>query len=138
MNKKVLAFIYNEKKRKFLILKTGDSNEELHGPSEWYTVTGSVEKGESHENAVKREVKEETNLEVKEVYPLQWGCIYEWQGEEHEELYFIAFADSEGSNPVIKSLNNVLEVLKKEFSSMPETPKQMDESREKLKAKWNE
>ena len=95
MNKKVLAFIYNEKKRKFLILKTGDSNEELHGPSEWYTVTGSVEKGESHENAVKREVKEETNLEVKEVYPLQWGCIYEWQGEEHEELYFIAFADSE-------------------------------------------
>src|SRR3989344_3729492 len=95
MNKKILSFIYNKEKKEFLILKTGDSNEELHGKSKWYTVTGSVEKNESHEDAVKREVKEETDLDVQEVCPLKWGCIYEWQGIQHEELYFIAFVNSE-------------------------------------------
>jgi len=95
MNKKVLAFIYNKKKNKFLILKTNGDEPEKHGTSKWFTTTGSAEKKENYEEAVKREVFEETGLLVKEVYNLKWGCKYEWQGQIHEELYFIAFVDSE-------------------------------------------
>lgn len=95
MNKKILAFIYNKRKKKFLILKTGDSDEKIHGKSKWFTTTGSVENKESYETAVKREVLEETGLIVKEVYDLKWGCRYKWQNRIHEELYSVAFIDSD-------------------------------------------
>jgi 8-oxo-dGTP pyrophosphatase MutT (NUDIX family) len=95
MNKKILAFIYNKKKNKFLILKTNGNEPEKHGKSHWFTTTGSVEKEESYEQAVKREIKEEINLDVKEIYNLKWGCRYIWQNQTHEELYFIAFVNSD-------------------------------------------
>ena len=71
MNKKILSFIYNKKKNKFLILKTNGDEPEVHGKSHWFTTTGSVEKEESYEEAVRREVKEETDLDVKEIYFLK-------------------------------------------------------------------
>ena len=95
MNKKILAFIYNKKKNKFLILKTGDSEPEIHGDSHWFTTTGSVEENESNEEAVKRELSEETGLICEEVFDLNWGCIYEWLNQTHKEQYFLAFVDSE-------------------------------------------
>jgi bis(5'-nucleosidyl)-tetraphosphatase len=98
MNKKILAFIYNKKKNKFLILKTNGDEPEKHGKSHWFTTTGSVEKDESYEEAVGREVFEETGLKVKKVYNFKWGCRYNWQNQLHEELYFIAFVDSEKVN----------------------------------------
>ena len=94
-NKKILAFIYNEKKKKFLILKTNGDEPEIHGKSRWFTTTGSVEENEGYEEAVLREVMEETGLVVKEVYNLRWGCKYKWQNRVNEELYFIAFVNSE-------------------------------------------
>jgi len=99
MNKKILSFIYCKKNKKFLILKTGKSNEKVHGKSKWYTVTGSVEEKESCEGAVRRELFEETGLKAREVRNLKWGCRYEWQGKIHEELYFISFVDSELVRP---------------------------------------
>jgi 8-oxo-dGTP pyrophosphatase MutT (NUDIX family) len=98
MNKKILAFIYSKEKKKFLILKTNGDEPEKHGESHWFTTTGSVEKNESHEEAVKREIKEETNLDVKEIYNLKWGGRYNWQNQIHEELYFIAFVNSDKLN----------------------------------------
>jgi len=95
MNKKILAFIYNEKKKKFLILKTNGDKPKIHGKSKWYTTTGSVENKESYEESVKREVFEETGLIVKKTYNLKWGCRYEWQNQIHEELYFMTFVNSE-------------------------------------------
>ncbi|MDO8467841.1 MAG: NUDIX hydrolase [Nanoarchaeota archaeon] len=95
MNKKILAFIYNKKQKEFLILKTKGDKLEIHGKSHWFTTTGSVENKESYEEAVKREVLEETGLEVKEIYNLKWGCRYKWQNKIHEELYFMAFIDLE-------------------------------------------
>src|SRR4030042_4434698 len=95
MNYKVLAFIYNRKLKKFFIFKTNGEEPEKHGESKWYTITGSVEESESHEEAVEREVLEETGLTVKDIYSLKWGCRYNWQGKTHEELYFLAFVDSD-------------------------------------------
>jgi len=95
MNKKILSFIYNKKKNKFLILKTNGDEPEVHGKSHWFTTTGSVEKEESYEEAVRREVKEETDLDVKEIYFLKWGCRYEWADKECDELYHMAFVEND-------------------------------------------
>lgn len=88
MNKKILAFVCDGKK--FLLLRNNSKNPS-HGGDYWFTVTGSVEAGESTEDAVRREVKEETNLDVAEIFDLKWGSVYSWGGEDHSENNFIAF-----------------------------------------------
>ena len=89
MKKKVLSFITDGKK--FLALRNNPSEPEKHGGDFWFTVTGSVENEEDYEDAVKREVQEETGLIVKKLISLNWGCIYKnWQGE-NEEHYYLAF-----------------------------------------------
>lgn len=95
MNKKILAFIYNKKKNKFLIVKINGDQPKKHGKSKWFTVTGSIEKGETPEQTVKREIKEETNLNAQNILDLKWGCRYKWQNKIYEERYFIAFVNSE-------------------------------------------
>ena len=88
MNKKILAFISDG--RKFLLLRN-NSKDPAHGGDYWFTVTGSVEQGETIEDAVKREIKEETNLDVSEIIDLKWGSLYSWSGEDHSEDNFLAF-----------------------------------------------
>lgn len=88
MNKKILAFVCDGEK--FLLLRN-NSKDPAHGGDYWFTVTGSVEAGESIENAVKREVKEETNLEVFEIFYLKWGSVYSWGGKDHSENNFLTF-----------------------------------------------
>ncbi|HLC72560.1 MAG TPA: NUDIX hydrolase [Candidatus Nanoarchaeia archaeon] len=114
MIKKILAFIYNEQTKKFLIVKTKGNAHEAHGKSQWFTITGNVEQGESNEEAVKREVKEETGLDIEEVYDLRWGSIYTWKGEECEETNYLAFVKEE--KVVLNEEHDVYEWLSlKEF-----------------------
>jgi len=61
-----------------------------HGGDYWFTVTGSVEKDESQEEAIKREVKEETNLNILKIINLNWASIYSWNGQDHKENNFLA------------------------------------------------
>jgi len=88
MNKKILAFVSDGKK--FLLLRN-NSKDPSHGGDFWFTVTGSVEQGEPIKDAVKREIKEETNLDVSEIIDLRWGSIYSWGGGDHSENNFLAF-----------------------------------------------
>lgn len=88
MNKKILAFIFNGEK--FLLLRN-NSKDPAHGGNYWFTITGSIEANESMEDAVRREVKEETNLDVYEIFDLKWGSIYSWSGEDHSESNLLAF-----------------------------------------------
>ena len=88
MNKKILAFVCDGEK--FLLLRN-NSKDSSHGGDYWFTVTGSVEEEESIDNTVKREVKEETNLEVFEIFNLNWGSVYFWGGEDHSENNLLAF-----------------------------------------------
>ena len=88
MNKKILAFIFNGEK--FLLLRN-NSKDPAHGGNYWFTITGSIESNESMEDAVRREVKEETNLDVYEIFDLKWGSIYSWSGEDHSESNLLAF-----------------------------------------------
>ncbi|MBS3083540.1 NUDIX domain-containing protein [Candidatus Pacearchaeota archaeon] len=89
MKKKVLSFITDGKK--FLALRNNPSEPEKHGGDFWFTVTGGVENEEGFEDAVRREILEETSLKVKNVFNLNWGCIYKNHNEENEEHYYLAF-----------------------------------------------
>jgi len=91
MKQKILAFVVNGEK-KFLALYSKSHPE--HGEGGWFVVTGGVDEDESHEEAVKREVKEETGLDVKEIVDLNWGSRYEWNGEDCEEKNFLSFVSS--------------------------------------------
>ena len=95
MKRKVLAFIVHQDK--FLALER--NKHPSHAPNGgWFVVTGGVEDNESHEQAIKREVFEETGLHIKEVFPLNWGSIYEWNYKGKticEELNFLVSVNSQ-------------------------------------------
>jgi 8-oxo-dGTP pyrophosphatase MutT (NUDIX family) len=90
MKRKILSFISSNNKLLALFSKPHPE----HGGGGWFVVTGGVEGNETLDNAVKREIKEETNLDAREVFELNWGSIYEWAGEDCEESNFISFVDN--------------------------------------------
>ena len=90
MQKKVLAFVVNNEK----ILALYSEPHPEHGKGGWFTVTGGVEENESYEQAVRREILEETNLLTKKIIPLNWGSIYNWRPNICEELNYLAFVES--------------------------------------------
>ena len=88
---KILTFIVN--KDKFLLLKGSDKDPQFH-ESFWYTVTGSVEKIDNIlEDAVKREIKEETNLETKKIKKIPLVFEYESLGTNCVEHGFISYVE---------------------------------------------
>lgn len=89
MKKKILAFITDGKE--FLALRN-DSSDPSHGGDYWFVVTGAVEE-ESLEDAVRREVEEETTLEVKEILNLNWGSLYSYSNEDCQESNFMVFVN---------------------------------------------
>lgn len=87
MQKKILTFVVSN--GKFLALYSEPHPE--HGEGGWFVVTGSLEKGETHKEAVAREISEETGLTTEEIVPLNWGSIYNWDDDLCEEHNFISF-----------------------------------------------
>lgn len=85
---KILTFIYNEKTNK-LFLRHNNPKNPIHGGDIWYTVTGSLEQEDtSCEDAVVREVKEETGLNVYDVTYLNYVLEYNnYQGLCKEYVY---------------------------------------------------
>jgi 8-oxo-dGTP diphosphatase len=65
LKKNAVAIIVNND-NKILLLKRADDSK-IWMPNKWALVGGGIEKGESPEQAVKREIKEETGLEVDKV-----------------------------------------------------------------------
>lgn len=57
-----------EKDGKILICKRADDRD--HAPGQWEALGGRVEQGETLEQAVRREAKEETGLDVQVVGPI--------------------------------------------------------------------
>lgn len=60
---------------KFLLLKT---NPEVLSVDYWFTVTGDVENGEKEQDAVRREIKEETELNITKIIPTDTYFEYDW------------------------------------------------------------
>jgi 8-oxo-dGTP pyrophosphatase MutT (NUDIX family) len=116
MQKKILTFVVYRKK----ILALYSEPHPEHGEGGWFVVTGAIEKGESPEDAVKREVKEETGLVVKEVSALNWGSIYNWRGDICKEYNFVSFIkqprkiilNKEHSKYKWLDIDNFIEIIK--------------------------
>lgn len=87
MKRKILTFVVCNGR----ILALHSEPHKEHGEGGWFVVTGGVEDNETHEEAVIREVLEETELISEEVMHLNWGSIYEWWNELCEEHNFITF-----------------------------------------------
>jgi len=89
MNQKILAIIKSDK-GKFLLLKT---NPKWLQVDEWFVVTGSVEGKESFGDAARREIAEETGLQILNLIETDYSCEYEWpvgSGKMHFEKGFLA------------------------------------------------
>ena len=72
-----------------LVLITKRSDARDHAPGEWETVTGRVENGETLEEGVVREVKEETGLTVSVVKPFDTFHFYRGAiRDEHQGVSF--------------------------------------------------
>ena len=95
MKRKILTFVVNGEK----LLALEMTKHPEHAPKGgWFVVTGGVEENESSENAVAREVLEETGLDIEEIIPLNCGSVYEWdyKGIKNvcEEINFLSFVKS--------------------------------------------
>lgn len=87
---KILSFIVNE--RKELLLLKGSPNDPQFKKSLWYVVTGGCEKiDKTKEETVKREVKEETGLEIKKMLYLNWILKYNCLDNNCIEYVYMTF-----------------------------------------------
>ncbi|HAN10621.1 MAG TPA: hypothetical protein DCP90_08440 [Clostridiales bacterium] len=89
---KILSFIINND-NEFLLLRNNPLDPR-HGGDFWYTVTGEFESYElDGSEVVKREIKEETNLDVENVLYLNW--IFKYRNDEINcvEYVYIAFVN---------------------------------------------
>ena len=92
MLNKILSFIVNEENK--ILLLHNNPTDPTHGGDFWYTVTGGFEDyDKSGEDAVKREVKEETNLDVNEMLYLNWIFKYKDKGLNCTEYLYISFVE---------------------------------------------
>ena len=90
---KILTFIVKDKK--LLLLLGSDKDPQFH-KSFWYVVTGGCEpKDVSLEDTVRREVLEETGLDLIKIINLDWVFEYESLGEHCIEHAFISFTNTE-------------------------------------------
>jgi len=90
MKKKILTFVVGDRG----ILALYSEPHPKHGEGGWFVITGSVENNETYEEAVRREVMEETGLTTKEIISLNWGSVYNWEDDVCKEHNFISFVDS--------------------------------------------
>ena len=112
----VTALIKNPSKDKFLIVKRKDSSK-IH-PGLWVFPGGKVNYSEDIFSALKREIKEETNLNIKVLKKISEYEYYRDDGKLTFGLCYEAISSSE--NVIISSeLDDFKWVTKKEFSDYP-------------------
>lgn len=91
---KILSFIININEKKLLLLK-GSPGDPQFKKTLWYVVTGSCEKiDKTKEDTVKREIKEETNLDSQKIIYLNWILKYMSLGRKCIEYAFITYVNN--------------------------------------------
>ncbi|MBR6688601.1 MAG: NUDIX domain-containing protein [Clostridia bacterium] len=97
---KIFSFIVNRKTNKLLLLLGSPEDPQFH-KSFWYVVTGGKEDTDTNlEQAVVREIKEETNLDAVETLYLKWIFKYKSLGNICTEYVYVSFI-GEDSNIVL-------------------------------------
>ena len=89
---KILTFLIRDNK---LLLLLGSDNDPHFKESFWYVITGGVDSEDNNlYDAVRREVKEETNLNLNKIIDLDLTFQYETLGNHCIEHAFISYADN--------------------------------------------
>ena len=101
---KILSFIINDK-NEFLSLLGSDKDPQFK-KSFWYVVTGGCEDEDSSlKETVKREIKEETNLDVLESTYLNWIFKYKSLGNDCIEYVFISRVNDTDTDIILNEEN---------------------------------
>lgn len=96
---KILTFIIKDDK--LLLLLGSDKDPQFH-ESFWYVVTGGCEKEDNDlYDTVRREVKEETNLNLSKIIDLNLVFEYESLGIHCIEHAFISYANDENIDIIL-------------------------------------
>ena len=93
--------LHPQDSKRFLILKR--SSTDPMRPNTWDLPGGNVHFGEKHDISLLREVKEETNLDVKIVKPLQVVTNYIKKAEDEQYIIFIGFLATTNTTEVVLS-----------------------------------
>ncbi len=94
---KIFSFIVNRKTNKLLLLLGSPEDPQYH-KSFWYVVTGGKEEVDKNlEQAVVREIKEETNLDVVDTLYLNWIFKYKSLGNICTEYVYASFIDEDNN-----------------------------------------
>lgn len=89
---KILTFVIRNNK---LLLLLGSDKDPQFEESFWYVITGGVEEQDNNlYDTVKREVKEETNLNLDKIIDLNLTFEYDSLGKHCIEHAFISYADN--------------------------------------------
>ena len=90
---KIFSFVVNKETNKLLLL-LGSSLDPQYKRSFWYVVTGGKEEQDKDlEETVIREIKEETNLDAREIIYLNWSFKYKSLGNVCTEYVYVSFVD---------------------------------------------
>lgn len=114
---KVLTFVIKNNK---LLLLLGSDKDPQFKESFWYVITGSIEKQDKDlYDTVRREVKEETNLNLDKIIDLNLIFEYDSLGKHCIEHVFVSYADDgeiilneESINYKWCSLDEFIELIK--------------------------
>jgi 8-oxo-dGTP diphosphatase len=113
---KQIAAIILENENKELLLYLRDNKPGIPFPNHWDLIGGHIEEGETPEEALVREVKEELNIDLKEyTFYKKYECL---EGDAYENIKFIYFGKI---NLPIEEIT-LLEGVRAQYFSREEIP----------------
>jgi 8-oxo-dGTP diphosphatase len=95
----VAALLYHAPTETYLLLRRSGRRD--FGANDWESVTGRVDQGESFEQAVYREVREEVGLEVRIDFIIGTTHFYRGEPAPENELLGVKYACSIGSRDAL-------------------------------------
>ena len=78
-------------KRKKYLLQLRDNKKNIFFPNYWGLFGGRLHMGEKYENCIRREIKEEINLNIKVVKKILCKLQYDWFNKERDLNYYECF-----------------------------------------------
>lgn len=123
MKQKVIVSCLVRKDDAFLFIKQNKQGGAY--PNTYHVPGGSINLGEDIEKAVRREIFEETNIEIAHLIPSHFDAeiIENYKGEPHQLIFLQYIADYEAGVPAAgDDASEIIWVKKQDLASVPLNP----------------